>query len=177
MPRNRNDSLTAKQLNFLLRGVKPAPITLRNWREDNADFKELEALIQVAKARTGEDMVVTARTIVQQALNGELGVEEQMRLDTALKVLQRYPAPLSHVVHYKKWQPMNMQTIPEKKRRRILEELETDRVLKEETLPVDHVGHTAMGRVIGRPNPTDADMWLQELGRGSTTPLVGEGDE
>lgn len=157
---------TERQIEFLLgEGPPPHHLTLSRWREDPR-FIELERLIKQGRSAHITDMVSQARKIVQDALDGKVGDDDKTRVDMAMKILQRYPDVPRTTVTYKKWEAMDHRTIPEKKLRRIEEEIENDKSLKQDVLPVDHVGHTKLGSVMHRENPTDEEMLESELKRG-----------
>jgi hypothetical protein len=105
-------------------------------------------------------MVEKARTIVADALAGKMGSDEndRLRVDVAWKLVQAYPEKLVKKVVFKGWRDMNTQTIPQHKMRRILEEIENDKSVKKDLLPIDYIGHTKLGSPTNRESGSEERM-------------------
>lgn len=169
MPKSvSNGYLTAKQVDYLLTldETSASPASFTGWRGDPR-FAELELLVKKAKAGTGiAETIQKARDIVSKALHEGCGEGDKVQVDLAMKLLSKYPEVPAISVTFKGAKSMDYKEIPERKLRRILEEIENDKSRKQDVLPVEHVGRTKLGRVVRRENPTDEKMFKKELDRG-----------
>jgi len=163
--KNRGGLLTRIQVDYILSGgttpVKAS--TKASWMLDPRFVEIYEAVLAHHMPST-DTLVEKALKIVNMALDGVLPAEDNGKLSAAMKLINQFPMPEEKKVVFQLWEGMDMRRIPSAKRNRIIEEISNDKSLKNDVLPIDHVGHTKYGNQMSSgPDKQDVVTDMAEL--------------